>query len=171
MRVALQLCAVALAACAASPAAALEPPFANPAIDMPAFLATAGQAAGHRETRRVSEDEFLRLRAQRGTVVLDARSAAHFARMHVRGAINLPFPEIAIERLQALVPDRGTTILIYCNNNFVNAELEFPAKLPTASLNLSTYVALYTYGYRNVYELGPSVDVRETRLPMDSVRD
>ena len=37
--------------------------------------------------------------------------------------------------------------------------------MPTASLNLSTYVALYTYGYRNVYELGPLVDPKTSKLP------
>ena len=42
----------------------------------------------------------------------------------------------------------------------------FPLKLPTASLNLSTFTALYNYDYRNVYELGPNVDVKKTILPM-----
>ncbi|HET7292712.1 MAG TPA: hypothetical protein VFM88_09815 [Vicinamibacteria bacterium] len=40
----------------------------------------------------------------------------------------------------------------------------FPAKLAAASLNLSTYVALYTYGYRNLYELGPLVDLQASKL-------
>ena len=41
-------------------------------------------------------------------------------------------------------------------------------KLPTASLNLSTYIALYNYGYRNVYELGPQLDPKVSRLPFES---
>ena len=57
------------------------------------------------------------------------------------------------------LPDKSARILIYCNNNFSGAEGAFPSKLPSASLNLSTYVALYDYGYRNVYELGPLIDV------------
>ncbi|HEX4590148.1 MAG TPA: hypothetical protein VH120_09495, partial [Gemmataceae bacterium] len=50
-------------------------------------------------------------------------------------------------------------------NNFLNAEAAFPTKMATASLNLSTYIALYTYGYRNVYELGPQVDPARSKLP------
>jgi len=38
--------------------------------------------------------------------------------------------------------------------------------MASASLNLSTYVSLYTYGYRNVYELGPQKDVSESRLTL-----
>ena len=32
---------------------------------------------------------------------------------------------------------------------------------------LSTYIALYNYGYRNVYELGPLVDVAKSKLPFE----
>ena len=38
-------------------------------------------------------------------------------------------------------------------------------EMPTASLNLSTFIALYNYGYRNLYELGPLIDVREAKIP------
>ena len=51
----------------------------NPQIDMPAFLASANEAAEHRRTHRVSEDEFLSMMKEEGTVVLDARSAQKFA--------------------------------------------------------------------------------------------
>ena len=65
-----------------------------------------------------------------------------------------------------MLPDKGARILIYCNNNFRDAEGPFPSKMPTASLNLSTYIALYNYGYRNVYELGPLIDVQTTKLEL-----
>ena len=140
---------------------------ANPAIDMDGYLRISREAAQHRETRRVSEEEFIRMGRQPGTVVLDARSREKFDELHVRGAINLPFPDIAIESLKATIPDRNTRILIYCNNNFANAEGPFPAKIARASLNLSTYIALYSYGYRNVYELGPLIDIRTSALPFE----
>jgi hypothetical protein len=44
----------------------------------------------------------------------------------------------------------------------------FPAKLPNASLNLSTYIALYNYGYRNVYELGPLIDIKTSALEFET---
>ena len=65
-----------------------------------------------------------------------------------------------------MLPDKTTRVLIYCNNNFANAPGVFPAKLASASLNLSTYTALYNYGYRNVFELGPYLDVNRTRIAL-----
>ena len=153
--------------------AAGAPATPNPAIDMAGFLDVALDAAEHRATRRVSEDEFIRMSKLPGTVILDARSDSLFRMLHVRGALNLSFPDIASESLARLLPDRDARILIYCNNNFYGADYAFPLKLPMASLNLSTYVALYTYGYRNVYELEPLLDVRTTRVPLEggAVRD
>lgn len=139
----------------------------NPAIDMPGFLAASQAAAEHRRTHRISEAEFLRLRAEPGTLVLDARSAARYAQLHVEGAVNLSFPDITVDSLAALLPDKNTRILIYCNNNFTGAPEPFPTKMASASLNLSTFVTLYDYGYRNVYELGPLLDVRNSQLPFE----
>jgi hypothetical protein len=138
----------------------------NPAIDAQGHLRITAEAFSHRASRRVDESEFLRMADEPGTIVLDARSAELFARMHVKGALNLPFPDIALARLDALIPDRATRILIYCNNNFRDEPRAFPTKLPSASLNLSTYAALYDYGYRNVYELAPIVDPASTALPL-----
>ena len=140
----------------------------NPAIDMPGYLRIAGEAAAHRATRRVSEAEFMRMSREPGTVILDARSREKYDELHVKGAINLSFPDIAVETLQRALPDKEARILIYCNNNFASAEGPFPAKLASASLNLSTYIALYNYGYRNVYELAPLIDVRRSRLEFES---
>ena len=138
----------------------------NPAIDREGYLRVAAEAARHRQDRRLSEGEFQRLSGEPGTIVLDARSSEKFKELHVRGAINLSFPDIAVESLRRLIPDRNTRILIYCNNNFRDAEGPFPTKIPRASLNLSTYIALYSYGYRNVYELGPLLDPSSTRLEL-----
>jgi hypothetical protein len=141
-------------------------PIKNPAIDMRGFLKVSREAALHRDSRRVTEDEFLRMRREPGTIVLDARSRQKFDLLHVDGAINLSFSDIAVESLRRTIPDKSTRILIYCNNNFRNAEVPFPTKMATASLNLSTYIALYNYGYRNVYELGPQIDPKDSKLPL-----
>ena len=140
---------------------------ANPAIDMDGYLRVATEAARHRDSRRVSEAEFLRMSAEPGTIILDARSREKYDELHVRDAISLPFPDIAVESIARAIPDRNTRVLLYCNNNFRNAERAFPTKLPSASLNISTYIALYNYGYRNVYELGPLVDIGKSVLPFD----
>ena len=114
----------------------------------------------------MTEADFLRMSAEAGTVVLDARSIEKFRELHVQNAVNLSFPDFTEESLAALIPDKNARVLIYCNNNFANARAAFPTKLPSASLNLSTYTALYDYGYRNVYELGPFVDVKVTTLKL-----
>jgi phage shock protein E len=149
-------------ACLPQMAAALD----NPAIDMPGYLAVSAQAAAHRESHRVSEEDFLRMSREPDTIVLDARSARKFDELHVAGAVNLAFPDIAVESLRTTIPDRNTRILIYCNNNFRGAQGPFPTKRADASLNLSTYIALYSYGYRNVYELAPLIDVAKTKLEL-----
>lgn len=84
--------------------------------------------------------------------------------------MNLSFPDIAVDSLHAAIPDKSARILIYCNNNFRGAEKPFPTKIPVASLNLSTYVALYSYGYRNVYELAPLIDIKTSKLQFESSR-
>jgi hypothetical protein len=140
----------------------------NPRIDMDGYLAAAHAAESHRATRRLSEAEFLRMRTEAGTIVLDARSREKYDALHVDGALHLSFPDITEASLAALLPDRSARILIYCNNNFANAERPFPTKRAEAALNLSTYIALYTYGYRNVYELGPVVDLADSKLPFVS---
>ena len=140
----------------------------NPAIDMQGYLAVSAEAAKHREARRLSEDDFLRMSSEPGTVVLDARSKQKFDELHIKGAINLSFPDIAVESLKQTFPDKNARILIYCNNNFQGEEKAFPTKIAVASLNLSTYIALYSYGYMNVYELGPLIDVKNSKLELVS---
>ena len=150
--------------------AAGDAAIANPAIDMQGYLRLSGEAARYRETHRLSQDEFIRMSREPGTIVLDARSRENYGRLHVNGAVNLSFPDIAVESLQRVLPDKNARILIYCNNNFTNANTAFPVKAPNASLNISTYIALYGYGYRNVFELGPLIDIREAKIQFQSGR-
>ena len=141
---------------------------ANLAIKMNGYLQISREAAAHRASRRVTEEERVRMTREPNTIVLDARSAQRFKELHIKGAVNLSFPDITINSLARAIPDKNTRVLIYCNNNFANAEEPFPRKLATASLNLSTYTALYNYGYRNVYELGPLVALEKSKLPFAS---
>jgi rhodanese-related sulfurtransferase len=155
---------------AANPAAPQKkderPELNNPAIDPKAFLEATKAALALRDTRRVSEDEFIRMGREAGTIVLDARSAARYEELHVKGAINLSFPDITVDGLQRVLPDKTARILIYCNNNFLNTSA-FLSKKASAALNLSTFTSLYDYGYRNVYELGPLVDIKKSKLTFE----
>jgi phage shock protein E len=140
---------------------------ANPLIDYRRFQQIARETEPLREKRRVTEAQFAALAAESGTVVLDARSADKFALRHIRGAVSLPFTDFTTESLARVIPTKATQVLIYCNNNFVGAPRSLASKAAPASLNISTYIALATYGYTNVFELGPLLDVTKTRLQFE----
>ena len=140
-------------------------PIPNPLIDYPKFIQIAGKVEPLREGRRVSEEKFMELAALPGTVMLDARSADKFAMRHIRGAVSLPFTDFTEAALAAAIPTKATRILIYCNNNFRGSPAALAEKNQAASLNISTFIALTTYGYTNVFELGPLLDMATTRLP------
>jgi hypothetical protein len=66
-----------------------------------------------------------------------------------------------------VIPAKNTRVLIYCNNNFQNEPAAFASKTATASLNIYTFNSLYGYGYTNVYELGPLIDIQKTKLEFE----
>ena len=142
-------------------------PIPNERIDYPTFMQIAQKSAPVREKRRVTEDEFIAMAAEPGTVVLDARSADKYALRHIRGAVSLPFTDFTAESLTRVLRQKDSRVLIYCNNHFRGSPVSLATKSAPASLNISTYIALATYGYTNVYELGPLLDVKKTKLPFD----
>jgi rhodanese-related sulfurtransferase len=136
----------------------------NPLIDYEGFARSVAEVRSLREARRVSEADFIRMAREPGTVVLDARSERLFKLRHIEGAVNLPFPEFTQATLARALPSQATRVLIYCNNNFRGAPESLPVKALASALNLSTFVALHTYGDRNVYELGPVIDVANAKF-------
>ena len=137
----------------------------NPLIDYAAFQSGVQKVGAVRESHRVTEFEFMALAADPSTLILDARSAEKFALLHVKGAKNLSLPDMTEEELAKIIPSKSTRILIYCNNNFANEPGAFPPKALSASLNVYTMNVLHAYGYTNVYELGPLIDIHKTLIP------
>src|SRR5688500_15173758 len=84
-----------------------QPKIVNPAIDMEGYLKISREAAKYRETRRLTEDEFIKMAAEKGTVVLDARSKQKYDELHIKGAVNLSFPDITVDSLTKLLPDKN----------------------------------------------------------------
>ena len=154
---------LALLACAGALAQSPRPP-ANELIDYAAFARNVREVAQLRESRRLTEAQFARMAREPGTVVLDARSERLFRLRHIEGAVNLSFAEFTAQTLAKVIPTPATRILIYCNNNFRGAPESMPTKVVSSALNLSTFVSLHAYGYRNVYELGPAIDVASSKL-------
>ena len=168
----------ALLAAAWSVSAVAAPPFpggqsstgsvgANPMIDYPGFQRVVDDVGQVHEGRRISEAAFLKMAAEPNTIIFDARSDAKFAMLHVKGAKHLALPDVTADELAKVIPSKQVRILIYCNNNFQNEPTALPGKAASASLNLYTFNTLYSYGYKNVYELGPLIDIKTTKIPFE----
>jgi phage shock protein E len=142
-------------------------PIPNPAINYDEFARLTVQLQPIREKNRITEDQFIQMSTEPGTVILDARSKDRYDRIHVKGAVHLAFTDFTEEALRKVIPDKTTRILIYCNNNFENEPVDFARKCVVVALNVQTFVNLHAYGYTNVRELGPLLDVKTTRIPFE----
>ena len=146
------------------------------------------EVEAHRAERLVDLDAFLRMAQEPGTIVLDSRSKMRFDRIHLKGALHLNFADFTQASLAETIPSFDTRVLIYCNNNFEGNPIDFASKIalpPTSlgdspadafreeekpimmALNVPTYINLYGYGYRNVYELDELVDVGDARIAFE----
>jgi phage shock protein E len=150
---------IAMAVLTASPVIA-QPTGGSPLIDYDGYTELTAQVAPVRRTRLVSLAEFNARAAKTGVLLLDARSAQAFAEGHIDGAVNLPVPDFTAEALAEIIgKNPGREILIYCNNNFTNNRRPVVTKSLQLALNIQTFINLYGYGYRNVFELGEAVDM------------
>jgi phage shock protein E len=138
---------------------------ANPAIRYDQFAELTVKLAPVRENNRITEEQFIEMSAEPKTIILDARSKDRFDHIHVKGAVHLAFTDFTEEALRKVIPDKSTRILIYCNNNFENEPVDFARKRISVALNVQTFINLHAYGYTNIRELGPLLDVKTTRIP------
>lgn len=154
-------------------------------VDYDAFEKLTAEVKQHRKTRLLNLDEFLRVSKEEKVLILDTRSDAMYASKHIKGAVHLNFSDFTQDNLASVIPDFNTKILIYCNNNFEGDEVNFaskevvtykvdatiakPAKVKpiTLALNIPTYINLYGYGYRNVFELSELVSVDDKRVEFE----
>lgn len=136
----------------------------------------------HRKTRLLELPVFNEMSKENGVIILDARSDSMFTSKHIKGAVHLNFADFTQDRLAAIIPSFDTKILIYCNNNFKDDQDNFPTKMVmplemkkggggdkglTLALNIPTYINLYGYGYKNVYELNELISVNDTRVEFE----
>lgn len=152
------------------------------------FKSLVAEVETHRASRLVDLDTFLAMSREEGVVILDSRSQFRFDRIHLKGAKHLAFTDFTQENLARVIPSFETRILIYCNNNFDGNETDFASKIALPrpdsgaaaarqlaaqarplmmALNIPTYVNLYGYGYRNVYELHELVQVTDPRIAFE----
>lgn len=152
------------------------------------FKGLVAEVETHRASRLIDLNTFLKMSQEPGTIILDSRSTFRFDRIHLKGAKHLAFTDFTQDNLAKVIPTFETTILIYCNNNFDGNQVDFASKVavprPKAgtvvatqfaaqakplmmALNIPTYVNLYGYGYRNVYELHELVKVTDPRIKFE----
>lgn len=152
------------------------------------FKKLVAEVESHRAERLVDLDTFLKMSQEPGVIILDTRSAFRFERIHLKGARHLSFTDFTQSELRKVIPSPETKILIYCNNNFDGNPIDFASKMvvpqarpanPVATeivaeakpvmmaLNVPTYINLYGYGYRNVYELKELVKVTDPRVTFE----
>jgi len=136
-------------------------------VDFDAFDSLTREVKEYRKTRLVDLNEFLSMSKEQNTIILDTRSTEMYNLKHLKGAVHLDFSDFTQANLQKLIPGGNIRILIYCNNNIANDPIYFVTKSvrPTISrpkeitmaLNIPTFINLYGYGYKNVYELADLV--------------
>lgn len=174
---------------ASSAAFAQEKDYPKAKVSFNDFKGLVAEVEAHRTKRLVDLDTFLRMSKKPGVIILDTRSKFRFDRIHVKGARHLNFSDFTQANLGKIIPKFETTVLIYCNNNFEGNQRDFTSKValpvvrppgvtPAAqfavqakplmmALNIPTYINLYGYGYRNVYELNELVDVKDPRIAFE----
>jgi len=140
----------------------------NPQIDFDGFLSEAKDVKEIRKQRLVSAKKFMQMAREPNTIILDARNPNRYQLKHIKGAKHLDFTDFTVDNLAKVIPSKDTRVLIYCNNNFVNDSPAFASKVAPMALNIPTFINLYSYGYKNVYELGEALDENNTILEFES---
>ncbi|MFN8608027.1 MAG: rhodanese-like domain-containing protein [Vulcanimicrobiota bacterium] len=173
---------VTLALAAVYPGWTKEPGYPKAKVSFQDFKGLVTEVEAHRARHLVNLDAFLKMSKEPGTIILDSRSTFRYERIHLQGAKHLSFTDFTQSNLKSVIPTFDTRILIYCNNNFEGNQTDFASKIalpppnPVATqmasqakpvmmaLNIPTYINLYGYGYRNVYELDELVNVKDPRI-------
>lgn len=142
-------------------------------VDYPAFASLTTEAQQYRQSRLVDVKTFLKMAQDPKTLILDTRSANAYQRKHIKGAKHLNFSDFTADKLAKIIPDPQTRILIYCNNNIDADPANFALKSAPLALNIPTFINLYGYGYKNVYELADliSADGRDIPFAGTAVQD
>ncbi|HMV45012.1 MAG TPA: rhodanese-like domain-containing protein [Leptospiraceae bacterium] len=147
-------------------------------VDYDAFEKIVAEVKEHRKNRLVSLEKFLEMSKEDKVIILDTRSPAMYKSKHIKGAVHLNFSDFTQRNLARVIPSFDTKVLIYCNNNFEDDQVNFASKIAappvannttpiTLALNIPTYINLYGYGYKNVYELKELVSVRDERISFE----
>jgi hypothetical protein len=158
-----------------------SPAFKPALVDYDAFEALVKEVKAHRQRRLVNLDQFVKMSKELDVIIIDTRSDEMYKARHIAGAVHLNFSDFTQDNLADVIPSPNYRVLIYCNNNIEKDEEFFPTKavMPlkissvsnvkpiTLALNIPTYINLYGYGYRNVYELSELISIDDKRITFE----
>ena len=106
-----------------------------------ALLLLAGCGGGEETAsyRQISQEEAKEMMDTQEVVILDVREQDEYDSGHIPGAVLLPVGTIAEDTAAAVIPEKDSTILVYCRSG---------NRSKTASATLAEL------GYTEVYEFG-----------------
>ena len=105
------------------------------------LLLLAGCGGGEKETayQQISQEEAKEMMDTQDVVILDVREQDEYDSGHIPDAVLLPVGTIDEDAAAAVIPEKGSTVLVYCRSG---------NRSKTASS------ALAELGYTNIYEFG-----------------
>lgn len=147
-------------------------------VDFDAFEKLTLEVNQYRKNRLILWDTFQEFSKDENTIILDTRSKEMYNKKHIKGAIHLNFSDFTQDNLAKLIPSFNTRVLIYCNNNIDNEPVFFASKISlpkkdiqpksiSLALNIPTFINLYGYGYKNVYELSELISALDQKITFE----
>lgn len=133
-------------------------------VDYSGFLNISQELVDYRASRLIDIETFNAYCQEENTIILDTRSKAAYDEIHIKGAIHLNFSDFTKTALVRAIANKDTRILIYCNNNFESPREALMNKMTPLALNIPTFINLYGYGYKNIYELDEYLDENDQRV-------
>ena len=105
------------------------------------LLLLAGCGGGEKETayQQISQEEAKEMMDTQEVIILDVREQDEYDSGHIPDAVLLPVGTIDEDAAAAVIPEKGSTVLVYCRSG---------NRSKTASS------ALAELGYTNIYEFG-----------------
>ena len=142
----------------------------NLKVDYEGFLGITKELSEYRKSRLISIDTFNFYSTEENTIILDTRSKKAFDEIHLKGAIHLNFSDFTSAELTNVIGNKDTRILIYCNNNFESPLKALMSKKQPLALNIPTFINLYGYDYKNIYELEDYLNQNDSRVKFEGTK-
>ena len=126
------------------------------------FFENAAAAVKSGRLTATTSEQLLAWQKTGSVVLIDLRNEKSFKLRHLKGAVNVPLSELTEEKLKAVIPEKNSQVVVYCDNNFN----------PTRMIAATTMgaPAIQQLGYSKVSTLEP-LWVRPKGHPLEMVEE